>query len=1292
MLIPSRFTRLFAWLATPRMRRLTGILAWSGVVLYFVLGVLVLVLRYAVLPVVGDYRGDIEQRLATELGRPVAIRSIEGRWRALWPSLRIHGLEIQDAQGRPALGFEEVEADIGWSSLWRLAPHFARLEIKAPHLEVRRDADNRLYVAGLEIDTEQESDPGFAEWLLTQDRIVIRDATIGWYDELRQAPPLVFSRLNLDLRNRGKRHRFGLTAEPPTALAARLDLRGDFRADDPGHIETWVGQLYSELDHADLAGWRPWTDYPVELPRGKGGVRLWLDIEHQLLMGATADLRLSGTSIRLARRLPMLRLKHVEGRIAGKYNDQGFSLQTQRLSLATQDGVAIEPTDLDLQWQPSTGRRPARGTVRANVLDIGALANLASYLPLAPDIRKPLLTLAPQGRLSQLQLSWTGDADALLNYRIKSRFEGLGLRPVGVIPGFAGLDGRIDGDERGGSVELASEDASIDLPKIFEDSALPLNRLDASAAWVLRDGQVEVELAHARFHNTDAAGEASGRYRGNGQTAGEIDLTARLTRAGGGAVWRYMPLVVSADVREWLHASIGGGMAKATLRLKGDLDHFPFRDGSGVFEITGPFEDAQLRYAPSWPPFEKVSGDLLFVGPRMVISARQARLWGVVLSDVKAEVADLDAPDVPMVITGTARGPTTDFLRFVDASPVGEHIGRVTEGMVAEGQGELKLRLDLPLQRVADTRVDGRLRVADNRLNYFAGFPPLAEVSGDLNFTEHSLEARQVTATMLGAPVNVDITTVEGRVRLNAQGTTRMSALEAYYGSPLLAQVAGTADWHATVDVSKGTAEVRLDSSLLGIASQLPTPFSKSAFEARPLAFVFRPHEGAQHFTVTLDELLRAEIVRQPGGPGEAKANWRGLVAVGREAGALPERGVLLSVDAARLDLDPWRQLADSVADGGAGGGASAAGLPVDQVDLRADEVKLFGRTLHDATVAGSSAGDMWRFDVKSKEADGRIEWLHQANGDRLTGRLARFDLTDSDPGTQNDGATEETERLPEIDLMVEQFLFRGRELGTLKMSAQNQVGLWNVGFDIQNSDGHLAGTGRWRMPQPGVAANTALDFSLDADNLENTLNRIGYPDAVRRGNARLGGSIAWSGAPTRIDYPTLNGHLVVEANRGQFKKLEPGVGRLLGVLSLQSLPRRITLDFRDIFSEGFAFDSIDGSITAANGILSTQELEIDGPAALVLMSGTVDLVNETQDLKVRVQPTIGETVATGVLLINPVVGATAWLMNRMFGNPLDKVFAFDYAITGPWSDPKVDKIGVQGPGIARAAEETVVP
>jgi uncharacterized protein YhdP len=215
-------------------------------------------------------------------------------------------------------------------------------------------------------------------------------------------------------------------------------------------------------------------------------------------------------------------------------------------------------------------------------------------------------------------------------------------------------------------------------------------------------------------------------------------------------------------------------------------------------------------------------------------------------------------------------------------------------------------------------------------------------------------------------------------------------------------------------------------------------------------------------------------------------------------------------------------------------------------------------------------------------------------------------------------------------------------------------------------------------MRRPGCrarGAETALAFKLDVDNAEKLLERLKLPDAVRRGEGAIEGEVRWTGSPLAFDLPSLAGSVKVDFGKGQFKKLEPGVGRLLGVLSLQSLPRRITLDFRDIFSEGFAFDSITGEAGIGKGVMTTDELRIQGPAAKVLLSGQVDLIAETQNLKVRVQPAIGESLAVGAMLAHPVAGAVAWAAQKVLKDPLDQIFAYEYAVTGSWSDPQVAKL-----------------
>jgi len=300
------------WLWPLLAGRSIRVLGWGLLAAWLAFAVLLLALRYAVLPQIGEYQSEIEQAVTRAVGQSVKIGRIEAHWRGLNPDLVLNDVEIADRQGAPAFSLARVEAVLSWHTLWRLRPRLALLAFDGPVLHVRRDANGKITVAG--VDTEGESDPAFAEWVLEQKRIRIRDATIVWDDRLRKAPPLVLEDLQFALDNSGRRHRFGISAVPPDELAARVDIRGEVKGDLGEALEHLSGQVFVELDYADLAGWRAWVDYPVNLPQGRGALRIWGDLDD----GAgkvTADVALEELRIRLGRKLPELELASMSGQL-----------------------------------------------------------------------------------------------------------------------------------------------------------------------------------------------------------------------------------------------------------------------------------------------------------------------------------------------------------------------------------------------------------------------------------------------------------------------------------------------------------------------------------------------------------------------------------------------------------------------------------------------------------------------------------------------------------------------------------------------------------------------------------------------------------------------------------------------------------------------------------------------------------------------------------------------------------------------------------------------------------------
>ncbi len=1251
-----------------------SLLAWTGrilLVLYFAAATLILVGRHWILPEIGTYRPWIEQRLSEAIGLPVTIGGLSAAWPGLHPHLVIEKLQLHDREGRPALAFDRVEADIGWPSLLFLEPRLHRLEIVAPVLDVRRDAAGTIHIAGLPMRDEGDSD--FLPWLLAQYRIVVRDARILWLDELRGAPPLELQHLNLQLRNLGSHHSFGLTTEPSAQIATRLDLRGNLVGHNPADLSAWKGELYADLGQLDLAAWAPWITLPLDMTRGQGDLRLWLSFANRVPTRFTANLRLEELGVRFGEALPPLALQHVAGRLSWHRTEAGQVGEIREFSLSTDAKVAVEPTDALLKLD--TGKRQAGGEFRANTLDLGALAALVKHLPVPEQMHQRLQQYSPQGRLSDIGLIWQGAPEAPTHWHVKGSFARLGVVAHEALPGFAGLAGRVEGDERAGQVVLDSRNVTVDLPAVFPEPTLTLSRLEAEVGWRTKAGMTEILFQRVNFINDDAKGEATGSYRYTGQGPGEIDLAAKLSDGAGNVVWRYMPLAVNKDARDWLRTSILGGRAdSATLRLKGPLAQFPFRGGKGgIFQVKGTFRGGQLDYAPGWPGIVDIDGDLLFEGERMLIRGQRATIMGVGLSDVRAEIADLESAEETLVVTGRAKGETQRFLNFIEASPVGTRIDHFTETMAATGSGELDLKLILPLRRIDTTQVQGRYRFADNRLDVLKDVPPFTAAQGEFSFTADRMQAKNLRARFLDQPLALEIGTLPGgSVRINAAGTLEANGLRRHYGLRVLDHLSGETPWRGVLTVKKPTAELRIESTLAGLASSLPMPLNKSAATALPLLVQGRIEPQRNDWTLTLGDFAGVRLQ----GTGES---WRGRLALGAAAvkqsiaqPPLPAQGIALAVNLPRIEADAWRALLDN----GNGEAGKTGGFPaLSLIDLRSPELQVAHRMFHDVQLQGTRSESRWRFGIESREAQGQITWDGTGAG-RIVARLSRLTLPASDAqgGTQDPEPPDSSREMPALDLTIDNFRVDELALGELKVKAENRDGAWQAKLDVRNDAAQLSGDGRWR-PAGTTPAETGLVFKLDVNNAEKLLDRLGMPDALRRGVADISGDIRWSGNPFAFDSASLSGRIKADIGKGQFKKLEPGVGRLLGVLSLQSLPRRITLDFRDIFSEGFAFDSIAGEATIAKGVMQTDELRIRGPAAKVLLSGQVDLPAETQNLKVRVQPALGETLAVGAMIANPAIGAVAWAAQKILNDPLDQIFAFEYAVTGGWDDPKVEKI-----------------
>ncbi|BCK88049.1 hypothetical protein MIZ01_1849 [Sideroxyarcus emersonii] len=1278
------------------------LLAWRGMgklsravfevtLLLAIAGALVLLtLRYRILPDIEHYHEQITAAASAAVGQPLTIGRIEADWDGLRPRLLLSDVQIFDKQGHVALSLPHLENTVAWTSLFTAELRFKRLEIDSPDLSVRRDAQGHWYVAGIVLQGGDESGEGNADWLLHQSQIVIRHGRITWQDELRAAPPLVLEQVDLGIENRFGRHRFALLASAPARLASRLDVRGNFYGDSFADMGDWHGQLFSQLDYADVQAWKTWVTLPTAFRRGKGALRLWLGFEQGQLNSVDADVALAGVQARLSEELPQLDLRELRGRVGWHQLEHGFEVTTQRLSLQMRDGFRLKPTDFYLRLAGGAEAKLASGEIRANLLELADIGVLSSYLPLRDELKKQIADTAPQGRITNLQALWQSNAGEISHYEVKANFDGLSMHRVGTLPGFSGLSGKVDGADSGGTFALDSRKVKLDAPQLFAEP-VEFDTLAARLGWQRNSRGVEIKLSNVEIANADLAGTIYGSYQTEQDGPGSIDATANMTRIAVGRTGHYTPIpAVGKATHDWLQSALQDGQAdRFRVRLRGDLRDFPFVGNErGLFRLEARAKGVALQFLKDWPRIEDAQTSLLIEGNRLEANAATATTAGAHLQNVKVVIPDLLSSNVLLQVRGEAADATQRCLDYIVKSPVNGYLGGFVGEVKANGDGKLGLQLDIPLSDAAPVKVRGDYRFVNNEIDFGANIPLLRKVNGVLLFTESSVNAGDIGAQILGGAAHLEVLSQDGGVVTRAHGTLDLDALNTLSPRPLLRRVRGNADWNTEIRVRNSLLNVSVDSDLQGIVSDLPVPFAKRAGERIPLHFELKGiDQGRETLGLRYGALLDAKLSRQRNSDGVWDIR-RGRIALGGSANPGGKEGVWIVGEVPLVSLEGWSGL------GLAAGGGS--GLPnIAGIDVTVGKLTGYGNAVNKLDINGSARNGLLSLRLASRELNGDVIWQPQGNG-KLLGRFKSAMLGEGtadtpkpvQPAVAHGGAPDNT-AFPAVDVAVEKLFYKGRHLGKLELELSESAG--SVLLDrlqLTNSDGVLNMSGKWQAAPEQTRVSVRVDIS-DAGKI---LSRSGYPGSLKDGNGSLQSDLYWAGGPDSFSYAKLNGAVHLNVGKGRFLKVDPGAAKLLGVLSLQSIPKRISLDFTDVFSSGFEFDSITGNAQIVNGLLLTEDMKLNGAAAKVTMSGKVDMINETQELNVRIFPALGDNVSLLSFAAGPVVGVGVLLANKLLRDPLDKLVSFDYNVSGSWADPKVEKVGQSRAASGGAPAQSGVP
>jgi uncharacterized protein (TIGR02099 family) len=1333
---PTRLLRASAALAKWALRLLA--LAWLA------LGIFWGLLHFLIVPRIDNFRPWLEQQATKAVGATVRIGSIAAASNGLIPSIEFHNIALLDSQGREALRIPVLAASLSPRSALGLG--FEQLYVDGLQLDVRRQLDGQIRVAGFSMDPKDGQNVLDADWVFSQSELAIRHATIHWTDEVRRTPTVVLDDVDWVLRNRRGRHAMRFAANPPAGWGSRFSISAlmsqPLLTRHPGQWKQWEGQLFADFAAIDLAQLHNLADVGAQLSQGSGALRAWADVAQGALTRATLDLALANVRVILGAEQEPLALDTVAGRLGVGAIVGGYEYSTEGLQFATSDGLRWPGGNVRVAWVPATPQIPAHGEFSGDHLDLAALSRIALRLPLGPAVHDAVNQRMPEGLIEQIQSSWQLPPDQPLQFSAKGRVAGLHLAAVtGKAEPSIGVHGaNVDFNltQGGGKLGVQIREGTIDAPGIFEEPTIPIDELGADVQLTLDGAGVTVNVPNLRFANADANGLASLRWTSADRPLGQLDLQGTMARASLSRVSRYLPLKVDKEVRDYLRdALVQGRASNVKFKFAGKPDDFPYQDAkTGDFRVSASVEDGMLAFVPArltaalskpWPVLTRLSAEVVLDHALLQVTSARGSIAGsssIQLSKGEASLSHL-YHDAQLAIAAQASGPLADSLALLNATPLASMTGNVLSDASATGNADIKFRFGFPLAAMDRATLQGALVLGGNDLQLSPDSPRFSRSRGTIAFNESGFTVAGGQARALGGEVRIEggmdfsapgaLAARQKPQVLRFQGNVSSDGLRQARELGFIAHLAqfinGSTAYSGTLGMRAGALELQLSSALTGMSLNLPAPLSKPPETALAMRLetnaVRTATSGIQAQSKQRQDQIRLElgnlasVVYMRDLTQAEPRVVRGSIGVGLtgdESAPLPSEGVVANVNVGEVDIDAWSAVISSLSGSGleAVSPAQMSYLPT-SLAVRATQLTYGGRKLRHLVAGGVREGKVWRANLDADEVSGYVEYRQPTGpaAGRLYARLARLVVG---PSTAQDVETlldEQPVSIPALDIVADDFELRGKKLGKLDIEAINlgagsgrdAAREWRLNhFNVSNPDATFTANGNWAN---SVGANrslrerrrTALNFKLDVADGGELLSRFGMGGVVRKGRGKIEGQVGWAGSPITPDYPSMGGSFNVNVETGQFLKADPGIAKLLGVLSLQSLPRRLALDFRDVFSEGFAFDFLRGDVVIDQGIARTSNLQMKGVNAAVLMEGQADIAKETQTINVLVVPEINAGSASLIAsAINPLVGLSTFLAQVILRRPLIDAATQEFVIDGTWIDPRVTKVERKAP------------
>ena len=1201
-------------------------------------------------PNIALIKSDIETFVSKETGGGVSIETLNVDWNITNPRFQIRNFLVTDRDNNKTINLQAIDLELSWLSIFKFKPLLNQIIIGDIDILVERTVDDKLKIAGIEIIDSKDSK--LSDWLLNQKDIKIINGQITWRDHKRKAPDLVLQGINFQYTSPAylsylDRHKFKLNTKISTATKQRITISGYVDLGSIDEISKIKSDVNIDIPQAYIPAFKPWLDYPFDVKQGYGDLRLKAIYANNSFKEIKTIFNMDNYIGNFnVNENNYIKIDELSGSALYQKNNSQIRVIVNDLNFNTND-IKLKKSAFEISVKED---QPVLVKLKMNELNIDAAETLLNQTPFFTEIKNQLKNYNPSGLIKNLQFSWEKNS----NFILSGSFVNFGISEYESWPMINNLSAVANIKNKAGTLEINSKDLDIN-HSVFLRSKIQFDSLGAMIRW---DGN-NINIKNAKLLNQDLFSTIEATANVSDSKNPEINLTANFTAGNVSQLKKYYPKNTDPEILSWLDTSLlNGSLDNFSIKYKGQPSNFPFNKNNGEFKISGFYKNAKIEFATGYPEIVDSNFHVEVNNNLVKIASTDGKIANQDILSLTVE-SDLTDRSQNINVDWIIDGPISDFVKTVNNTPLYEDTAQFTNQLVSSGQGKLNLKMIYPITSPDDLTFNAFYELNNASFeNSRIGLPKIENFNASLNIKNDFYGFSQAKATLLNMPITIDLSHQDGNTKIMAYGKIDEDFFIKNLGPTWLGRIQGSSDWILESNITKLSSSLSITSDLKGLAIDGPVPFKKQKNEIKLFSVVKKPTvKGKTNFVLMLDNSVNGKVYL------DAKNNLSGQINILNNEPFQDRNGLSVFANFKELNFNDFASLLITNND-------QPSTFKFGNSKINFEKLVIDGLNLNrlEAKILPSKTGI--KLALYSNEIKGNMLWDMSQN--KVIGRFNKVIIkTEEQPGQLTKKNNFKTfDASLEFDFKIDQIVLNEKNYGKVELIAVNSDSkTWNIkNLTIINEHNTIIADGKWIAGEQN--SQSKMNFKWKIDNLEKTLEQFNYPNLVKNGNARLNGFANWEGSPFDFSPELLSGNFSMDVQKGQILEAEPGIGRLFGLLTLQNLPKRLSLDFSDLFSKGFIFDSINAGVRMNQGILSSNNFKMMGPAAEVNIDGEVDMIAETQNLHVTVRPFVSDSLSLAALAGGPLVGAAAFIAQKILKDPFNKILTDEYQITGTWDDP----------------------